>query len=67
MLSDATFYDCINPIYQFIKLFLERQMSIFEEYGVFKYKISFNLSDPDQTECLHFKGQVLTLSTLCEI
>ena len=34
-LSDATFYDCINTIYQFVKPFLETKMSIFEEYGAF--------------------------------
>ena len=36
-LSGATFYDCINTIYQFIKAFLDNKMSIFEEYGAFKY------------------------------
>ena len=36
MLSGATFYDCINTIYQFIKPFLDNKMSIFEEYRVFK-------------------------------
>ena len=35
-LSGATFYDCINTIYQFIKHFLDNKMSIFEEYGAFK-------------------------------
>ena len=35
-MSDATFYDCINTIYQFIKFFLDNKMSIFEEYGAFK-------------------------------
>ena len=35
-LSDATFYDLINTIYQFIKPFLDAKMSIFEEYGAFK-------------------------------
>ena len=30
-LSDATFYDYINTIYQFIKPFLDNKMSIFEE------------------------------------
>ena len=35
-LSDATFYDCVNTIYQSIKLFLDNKMSIFEEYGAFK-------------------------------
>ena len=35
-LSAATFYDCINTIYQFIKPFLDNKMSIFEEYGAFK-------------------------------
>ena len=33
MLSDATFYDHINTIYQFIKPFLDKKISIFEEYG----------------------------------
>ena len=31
--SGATFYDCINTIYQFDKPFLDNKMSIFEEYG----------------------------------
>ena len=35
-LSDATFYDCFNTIYQFIKPFLDKKMSILEEFGVFK-------------------------------
>ena len=35
-LSGATFYDCINTIYQFIKPFLDNKMPIFEEYGAFK-------------------------------
>ena len=35
-LSGATFYDCINTIYHFIKPFLDNKMSIFEEYGAFK-------------------------------
>ena len=30
-LSGATFYGCINIIYQFIKSFLQNKMSIFEE------------------------------------
>ena len=35
-LSDVTFYDHINYIYQFIKLFLDKKkMTIFEEYGAF--------------------------------
>ena len=34
-LSAATFYDRINNIYQFIKPFLDKQLSIFEEYGAF--------------------------------
>ena len=37
-LSVATVYDCINIMYQFIKPFLDNQMSIFEEYGAFKCK-----------------------------
>ena len=36
-LSDATFYVCINTIYQFIKPFLDKKKSIFDEYGAFKY------------------------------
>ena len=39
MLSGATFYDCINTIYQFIKPFLDNKMSIFEEYGAFNTKL----------------------------
>ena len=35
-LSGATFYDCINTIYQFIKPFLDNKMSIFEGYGAYK-------------------------------
>ena len=34
-LSGATFYDCINAIYQFIKSLLDNKMSIFNEYGAF--------------------------------
>ena len=34
-MSDATFYDCVNTIYQFIKPFLDNKMSVFEEYGAF--------------------------------
>ena len=34
--SGATFYDCINTIYQFNKPFLDNKMSIFEKYGAFK-------------------------------
>ena len=34
-LSEATFYDRINTIYQFIKPFLDKKWSIFEEYGAF--------------------------------
>ena len=39
-LSDASFDDCINTIYQFIKAFLDKKMSIFEEYGAFKVHVS---------------------------
>ena len=35
-LSGATFYDCIDTMYQFIKSFLDTKISIFEEYGAFK-------------------------------
>ena len=34
-LSGAIFYDCINTIYQFIKLFLNNKMSIYEKCGAF--------------------------------
>ena len=37
-LSDATFYDRINTIYQFSKPFLDNKMSTFEGYGAFKDK-----------------------------
>ena len=37
-LSGATFYNCDNIIYQFIKSFLDNKMSVFEEYGAFKVK-----------------------------
>ena len=40
-LSGATIYDRINIIYQFIKPFLDNKMSIFEEYGAFKYTFLF--------------------------
>ena len=43
-LSGATFYDCINTIYQFIKPFLDDKMSVFEEYGAFKAKINVNFT-----------------------
>ena len=35
-LSDATFNNCINTIYQFIKPFLDNKISVFEEYEAFK-------------------------------
>ena len=35
-LSDAKFYDRINTIYQFIKLFLDNKASILEKHGAFK-------------------------------
>ena len=35
-LSGATFYGCINTIYQVIKPFLDNKMSIFKEYLAFK-------------------------------
>ena len=35
MLSDATFYDRINTIYQFIKPFMDKKKYIFKEYGAF--------------------------------
>ena len=43
-LLDATFYDCLNTIYQFIKPFLINKISIFEEYGAFKFfLVSFQI------------------------
>ena len=36
MLSCATFYDCTNSIYQFIKPFLDNKMFTFEAYGGIK-------------------------------
>ena len=41
-LSGATFYDCIDTQYQFIKHFSDNKMSIFEEYGAFKYSVLHN-------------------------
>ena len=38
-LSGATFYDCIDTMYQFIKPFLDNKMSIFEGYGAFKIRL----------------------------
>ena len=42
-MSDATFYDRMNTIYQFIKPFLDKKkkMFIFEEYGAFKSTFCF--------------------------
>ena len=34
-LSGATFYDHNDTIYQFIKSFLDKKLSIFEEYRAF--------------------------------
>ena len=34
-LPGATFYDCINTIYQFIKHILDSKNSILGEYGAF--------------------------------
>ena len=31
-LSDVTFYDCVNTIYQFLKPYLDNKMSTSEEY-----------------------------------
>ena len=35
-------HDCINTIYQFIKPFLDNKLSIFEDYGVFKFCLKFS-------------------------
>ena len=35
-LSDATFYDRIDTICQFIKPFMANKMSVIEKYGAFK-------------------------------
>ena len=41
-LSDATLFDRINTMYQFIKPFLDKKkMSIFEDYGVFNLLVEF--------------------------
>ena len=45
MVSDATFYDCINTLYQFIKPFLDNKMSIFFRNmepldGLWKFRVS---------------------------
>ena len=40
-LSGATFYECINTIYEFIKSFLDNKIAIFEEFGAFKVPSSF--------------------------
>ena len=37
-MSDVTFYDRINTIYQFIKPFLDKNV-YFEEYGAFKREV----------------------------
>ena len=39
-LSGATFYDCINTIYKFIKPFSDNKISIYEKYGAFKWILS---------------------------
>ena len=40
-LPGATFYDCINTIYQFIKPFLDNKMSVFLGiYGAFNQRKS---------------------------
>ena len=44
-LSGATFYDCIDTIYQFIKPFLDNKKSIFEESGAFKCQIIFSVAN----------------------
>ena len=36
-LSDATFYDPINTIYQFIEPFLDKKYLFVEEYGAFNH------------------------------
>ena len=38
-MSGAKFYDRINTIYQLIKPFLDKTISIFEEYGAFKTSV----------------------------
>ena len=45
-LSDVTFYDCINTIYQFTKPFLDNKMPIFEEYGAFNVSASLTHKVP---------------------
>ena len=53
-LSRATFYDCLNTIYQFIKSFLENEMSVFKEYGSFEHVISYASS---VLQMIHMKCQ----------
>ena len=48
-MSGATFYDCINTIYQFIKPFLDNKISIFEEYGMISSNSVSQQESPDQT------------------
>ena len=50
-LSNATFYDCINTIYQFIKPFLDKKYLFWEKSRAFNDVITFsdvNLNDPLQ-------------------
>ena len=52
-MSGATFYDCINTIYQFIKPFLDSTMSVFEESGAFKKPTDLDM------HCLSFSMYIL--------
>ena len=47
IMQAATFYDHIKTIYQFIKPFLGKKMSFFEEYGAFQDKYGKKLSCPN--------------------
>ena len=74
-LSDATFYDRMNTIYQFIKPFLDNNMSSFEEYGGFNilvivifFYISFHpfssIQIPLQTVQIQMRRSHLNLLSL---
>ena len=51
-LSGATFYDCINSIYQFIKPFLDNKMSVFEEYGALNNPLMKAFTELTLTHCI---------------
>ena len=55
MLSDAVFYDLISILYQFIKSFLDKKMSVFEEYEASKISPLFKQeSKQESTKIISF-------------